>query len=127
MVDDRLALLREFYFGYRIIQCEIIINDFFKLPGLVFPNMANSKSEMVCNGVLPIDQMRDHVGPMSYLIQHIPRIVIELVYGIRLPQPDITEGDRFKSNQLFMVLFLWCALGTVQCLKDTCVFCGIKQ
>ena len=57
-------------------------------PGLVFPNLAASQSEMFCNGILPIDHMRDAVGPISYLIEKIPRIVLESVYGMKLPVPD---------------------------------------
>ena len=34
-------------------------------PGLVFPSFVSTKAEMVCSGILPIDQMRDHVGPVT--------------------------------------------------------------
>ena len=63
-------------------------------PGLVFPNLACSQSEMFCEGILPIDHMRDHEGPIAYLIEKIPRIVLESVYGMRLPVPDELEGAR---------------------------------
>ena len=33
-------------------------------PGLVFPSFANSKSEMMCCGVLPIDTIREHINPV---------------------------------------------------------------
>lgn len=46
-------------------------------PGLVFPSFANSKAEMMCCGVLPIDQMRDHISPVSLLLSRIPKEVIE--------------------------------------------------
>lgn len=60
-------------------------------PGLVYPNFVSSKAEMVCNGILPIDQMRDHVPPVSLVCQTIPRRVLEDTYGIRLPLP--AEGE----------------------------------
>jgi len=63
-------------------------------PGLVFPNTATSRSEMVCNGVLPIDQLRDHVGPISSVIANVPKVVLEALYGIAIPKPDVLEGDR---------------------------------
>ena len=63
-------------------------------PGLVFPNLASSKSEMFCSGILPIDHMRDHEGPMTYLLEKIPRIVLESVYGMKLPHPDVLEKGR---------------------------------
>ena len=34
-------------------------------PGLVFPSFVSTKAEMVCSGILPIDQMRDYLGPVS--------------------------------------------------------------
>lgn len=33
-------------------------------PGLVFPSFANSKAEMMCCGVLPIDTMKDYISPV---------------------------------------------------------------
>lgn len=33
-------------------------------PGLVFPSFANSKAEMMCCGVLPIDSIREHISPV---------------------------------------------------------------
>lgn len=60
-------------------------------PGLVFPNFVSSKAEMICNGILPIDQMRDHVPPMSLVCQRIPWHCLEATYGIKLPQPG--EGE----------------------------------
>ena len=34
-------------------------------PGLVYPNFAATKAEMVCNGILPIDQLKDPFGPSA--------------------------------------------------------------
>ena len=34
-------------------------------PGLVFPTFVNTKAEMVCNGILPIDQLRDPIPPVA--------------------------------------------------------------
>ena len=36
-------------------------------PGLVMPSFVSTKAEMTCNGILPIDQMRDHVPPVSLI------------------------------------------------------------
>lgn len=60
-------------------------------PGLVMPSFVFTKAEMIINGVLPIDQMRDHVPPVNLLATLIPRHVIEDTYGIMLPQP--LEGE----------------------------------
>ena len=60
-------------------------------PGLVFPSFATSKEDMILNGILPIDQMRDHVGPINLLAHRIPRKVIEGTYGINIKRPR--EGE----------------------------------
>nr|XP_033329259.1 large subunit GTPase 1 homolog [Megalopta genalis] len=60
-------------------------------PGLVMPSFVCTKAEMVLNGILPIDQMRDHVPPITLLGTLIPRHVIEDLYGIMLPLP--IEGE----------------------------------
>uniref|UniRef100_A0A1E1XFH0 Large subunit GTPase 1 homolog n=1 Tax=Amblyomma aureolatum TaxID=187763 RepID=A0A1E1XFH0_9ACAR len=60
-------------------------------PGLVFPNFVSSKAEMVVHGILPIDQMTDHVGPVNLVGSLIPRHVLESTYSICLPAPHETE------------------------------------
>ncbi|KAG9351181.1 hypothetical protein JZ751_025071 [Albula glossodonta] len=51
-------------------------------PGLVMPSFVSSKAEMICCGILPIDQMRDH---------NIPRAVLEGTYGISIIRPREDE------------------------------------
>lgn len=36
-------------------------------PGLVMPSFVSTKAEMICSGILPIDQMRDHVPAISLI------------------------------------------------------------
>ncbi|XP_065842753.1 large subunit GTPase 1 homolog isoform X2 [Oscarella lobularis] len=60
-------------------------------PGLVFPTFLSTKADMVCSGILPIDQMRDHTGPVSLVCQNIPRAILERTYGFYLVQP--AEGE----------------------------------
>ncbi|CAB3979177.1 large subunit GTPase 1 homolog [Paramuricea clavata] len=36
-------------------------------PGLVFPSFVSTKAEMVISGILPIDQLRDHVPPVALI------------------------------------------------------------
>ncbi|ETV97897.1 hypothetical protein H310_09216 [Aphanomyces invadans] len=57
-------------------------------PGLVFPSFVNSKAEMLCCGVLPIAQLRDHVPPCELVARRIPRVVFEETYGIKVPVPN---------------------------------------
>ncbi|XP_060078328.1 large subunit GTPase 1 homolog [Ylistrum balloti] len=60
-------------------------------PGLVFPSFVSTKAELVVNGILPIDQMRDHVPPTSLVCQLIPKQILEETYSINLPEP--AEGE----------------------------------
>jgi len=60
-------------------------------PGLVMPSFVSTKHEMVIWGILPIDQMRDHVGPINLIASLIPRRILESTYGIFIPKPF--EGE----------------------------------
>ncbi|XP_036299865.1 large subunit GTPase 1 homolog isoform X3 [Pipistrellus kuhlii] len=60
-------------------------------PGLVMPSFVSTKAEMICNGILPIDQMRDHIPPISLVCQNIPRHVLEATYGINIIKPREDE------------------------------------
>ncbi|XP_038157624.1 large subunit GTPase 1 homolog [Cyprinodon tularosa] len=60
-------------------------------PGLVMPSFVSTKAEMICSGILPIDQMRDHVPAASLICQTIPRHVLECTYGINIIRPREDE------------------------------------
>ncbi|MBW0504236.1 hypothetical protein O181_043951 [Austropuccinia psidii MF-1] len=68
---------------------EIILCD---CPGLVFPQFASTKAELVCDGVLPIDQMREHTGPISLVTERIPTKILEATYGLQLPTSTTIKG-----------------------------------
>jgi len=68
---------------------EIVLCD---CPGLVFPQFASTKAAMVCDGVLPIDQMREYTAPVDLVTRRIPKQVLEGIYGIRIPMLPINEG-----------------------------------
>jgi large subunit GTPase 1 len=54
-------------------------------PGLVFPSFANSKGEMVCCGVLPIDKIKDFIAPVSLIVNRVNKEMIERIYKLKLP------------------------------------------
>ena len=64
-------------------------------PGLVFPNFASTKGELVCNGVLPIDQLREWTGPAGLLARRIPREVFEQVYSFKV----YSKSDNAETGQ----------------------------
>jgi large subunit GTPase 1 len=68
----------------RVVLCDC--------PGLVFPNFATTKAELVCNGVLPIDQLREYTGPATLVAQRIPKPFLEAIYGMKIPIRPLEEG-----------------------------------
>ncbi|KAI0531855.1 hypothetical protein GGR58DRAFT_209654 [Xylaria digitata] len=61
-------------------------------PGLVFPNFASTKADLVCNGVLPIDQLREFTGPAALITHRIPQPFLEAIYGIHIKTRPLEEG-----------------------------------
>ncbi|XP_074860326.1 large subunit GTPase 1 homolog isoform X2 [Carettochelys insculpta] len=75
-------------------------------PGLVMPSFVSTKAEMICSGILPIDQMRDHVPPISLICQHIPRHVLEATYGINIIRPrEDEEPDRQPTSEELLTAY----------------------
>ncbi|EAU30513.1 hypothetical protein ATEG_09376 [Aspergillus terreus NIH2624] len=62
------------HFQTLYLSPEIMLCD---CPGLVFPNFATTKAELVCSGVLPIDQQREFLGPSGLVAQRIPKHFLE--------------------------------------------------
>ncbi|KAL8764190.1 MAG: hypothetical protein Q9184_000159 [Pyrenodesmia sp. 2 TL-2023] len=61
-------------------------------PGLVFPNFATTKAELVCSGILPIDQLREFTGPAALVAQRIPQSYLEALYGVKVRTRPLEEG-----------------------------------
>ncbi|KAL2038439.1 hypothetical protein N7G274_008778 [Stereocaulon virgatum] len=61
-------------------------------PGLVFPNFATTKAELVCSGILPIDQLREFTGPAGLVAQRIPQAFFEALYGVKIHTRPQEEG-----------------------------------
>uniref|UniRef100_A0ABM5G4D9 Large subunit GTPase 1 homolog n=1 Tax=Pogona vitticeps TaxID=103695 RepID=A0ABM5G4D9_9SAUR len=75
-------------------------------PGLVMPSFVSTKAEMICSGILPIDQMRDHVPPISLICQRIPRPILETTYGINLIRPREDEPpDRPPTSEELLTAY----------------------
>ncbi|UJR33522.1 hypothetical protein I4U23_020967 [Adineta vaga] len=71
------------HFQTHFLEKNLLLCD---CPGLVFPSFVSTKDELIINGILPIDQMRDYIGP-------IPRSVLSHVYNIMLPLPKEGEDE----------------------------------
>ncbi|XP_062438466.1 large subunit GTPase 1 homolog isoform X2 [Rhea pennata] len=80
-------------------------------PGLVMPSFISTKAEMICSGILPIDQMRDHVPPISLVCQHIPRNILEATYGINIIRPREDEDPDRKPTAEELLIAYGCMRG----------------
>jgi hypothetical protein len=57
-------------------------------PGLVFPTFMNTKAGLLCNGILPIDRMRDHMAPVQWICNRISAEQFESTYNLKLTEVD---------------------------------------
>lgn len=53
-------------------------------PGLVFPSFMSSPGEMLCAGILPINQMRDYIEPAAAISSRVPMHLLEAAYGMKI-------------------------------------------
>lgn len=65
-------------------------------PGLVFPQFATTKADLVCDGVLPIDQLREYIGPIGLIVKRLPREVLEATYGLSVRVRESEDGGDGK-------------------------------
>jgi len=72
-------------------------------PGLVMPSICNSKAGMVLQGILPIDQLRDHVPVITLLLTFIPPHVLESKYGLVLPRENGVHAK--LSSELLLTAY----------------------
>ena len=61
-------------------------------PGLVFPQFANTQADMVVDGILPIDQMKEYSAPVDLVCHRIPQEILEQTYGIRIDIKLVEDG-----------------------------------
>lgn len=69
-------------------------------PGLVFPQFATTSAELVLDGVLPIDQMREYTAPGELIARRIPKDILEGTYGFRIAIEDREEGGSGQATGL---------------------------
>lgn len=75
-------------------------------PGLVFPQFATTKADLVCDGVLPIDQLREHTGPTALVVKRIPKEVLEATYGLQIKVKGEDEGGDGKvTAENFLIAY----------------------
>lgn len=90
-------------------------------PGLVFPQFATTKAALICDGILPIDQMREYTGPVAMIVKQITREVIEATYGLSIQTRGIEEGGDgiIRAADLLITYAGQCALLFHVCVEST--------
>ncbi|KHN76558.1 Large subunit GTPase 1 -like protein [Toxocara canis] len=73
-----------------IVDSQITLCD---CPGLVMPSFVFNRAEMLLNGILPVDHMREHFEPIALLASRVPRFVFEKAYSVMLPKATEHEQD----------------------------------
>eukprot|EP01060_Flectonema_neradi_P004462 TRINITY_DN1288_c1_g1_i1.p1 TRINITY_DN1288_c1_g1~~TRINITY_DN1288_c1_g1_i1.p1 ORF type:complete len:754 (+),score=169.78 TRINITY_DN1288_c1_g1_i1:117-2378(+) len=53
-------------------------------PGLVFPSFASTRDHMIVDGILPISQLKDPIGPMHIVESRIKKDIFEMCYTLNL-------------------------------------------
>jgi large subunit GTPase 1 len=86
------------------INADLMLCD---CPGLVFPSFMKSRGDMVCAGILPINQMRDYADPANIIASRVPQHLLEAAYGIHIRRElDIKENQtRPPTGSEFLVAF----------------------
>jgi len=82
--------------GHQILNKDVCLMD---CPGLVFPSFTHSKADMMVNGILPIDQLREWHSSIGIITQKLPRQILEEFYAVSLP-------DIYSATQFLQVLAL---------------------
>ena len=73
-------------------------------PGLVFPSFFASKAEMLCNGILPIDEIRgrDFMPALEYICSRVPKLDIERTFHVKILEPAswkyVREARKFLES-----------------------------
>jgi hypothetical protein len=93
----------------------IVVHDSLMLcdcPGLVFPSFMQSTGEMLCSGVLPINQMRDFMEPCEIITSRVPRHHLEAIYSMPVVRTlDLKDSeDRPPTPTEFLAAY--CKLKT---------------
>ncbi|PKI85370.1 hypothetical protein MVES1_000476 [Malassezia vespertilionis] len=83
-------------------------------PGLVFPQFSTSPADLVCDGILPIDQMREYTAPAELVAQRIPKQILEKTYNIHIPVLSEEEGGKGQPTGLELLSAYAVARGFVR-------------
>ncbi|KAK2180472.1 hypothetical protein NP493_441g01036 [Ridgeia piscesae] len=105
------------HFQTLFVEKDLMLCD---CPGLVMPSFVATKAEMVCCGILPIDEMRDCIPPIALVCENIGREILEACYGFLLPLPG--DGEDPKRSPTPHEL-----LGSYACMRGFMTHKGVPD
>ena len=79
-------------------------------PGLVFPSFMRSPAEMLCAGILPINQMRDYEDPADIIASRIPMHLLDAAYGTKIKRELDFKDNPDRPPTGHEVLCAYCAV-----------------
>lgn len=79
-------------------------------PGLVFPSFMKSTGEMLCSGILPINQMRDYAEPANIIASRVPMHLLDAAYGMKIVRNLDFKDDPDRPATSSEVLEAYCKL-----------------
>ena len=86
----------------------ILLNKIITLcdcPGLIFPSLASSKAEMICNGVISTETAMEYIEPINYILQTVPNLLLKYLYKLPLEQAnDIADKFTFQYRSQFAAI-----------------------
>lgn len=91
----------------------MMVNDGLMLcdcPGLVFPSFMRSTGEMLCAGILPINQMRTYADPADVISARVPMQLIEATYGCTIQKMLDIKDDPERPPTGSEMLCAYCAV-----------------
>ena len=71
-------------------------------PGLVFPSFLASRAELVCNGVMPIDQMREYANytaPVALMVRRVGAEQLRQQYSLVFPHWRAEEDEHDREGE----------------------------
>lgn len=74
-------------------------------PGLVLPSIVSSKAEMICNGVLPIQNIVEYLNAVMYVLREVPVEIIRRVYKL----PEVTMDAEISATNARELLQIYSA------------------
>lgn len=79
-------------------------------PGLVFPSFMGSRGEMLCSGILPINNMRDYVEPAQVIASRVPLHLLNAAYGMKIKRDLDVSDNQDRPPTPYEMLSAYCVV-----------------